>query len=145
MVLCLAGSSGRLLIPAYLTVLVKGDGLLSRGHTLYRSEHAHTHALRPAEITSDISSFSDDHGRSWHIGSADFGEPFLLNECQAAELQDGSVLVNARTSSNRRVQALSRDGGLSFDAAFEVPDLLQPLEGCEGVPICPRALYPNAL
>jgi hypothetical protein len=56
----------------------------------------------------------------------------LLNECQAAELADGSVLVNARTSSNRRVQALSRDGGLSFEPAYEVPDLVQPLEGCEG-------------
>lgn len=42
------------------------------------------------------------------------------------------MLVNARTASSRRVQALSRDGGLSFDPAYEVPDLLQPLEGCEG-------------
>eukprot|EP01036_Dinobryon_divergens_P024786 gene24786-33264_t len=72
----------KLWVPSYHTVLVKGDGLLSRGYTLY----------------------SDDHGRTWHIGCADFGEPYLLNECQAAELADGSVLVNARTPATAAVR-----------------------------------------
>ncbi len=103
-------TSGRLLIPGYHTIKWKGDGCASRGHTIY----------------------SDDHGATWSIGSAEFGQPYLANECQAVELQNGSVLINARTVTNQRVQVVSNDGGLTFGEPF-VPDLLlQPLEGCEG-------------
>lgn len=104
-------SSGRLLIPGYHTTLWKGDGCASRGHTIY----------------------SDDHGETWSIGSDDFGGPFLSNECQAVELKNGSVLVNARVVSTNRVQILSHDGGINFDPAYVVPPPLQEtVEGVEG-------------
>lgn len=103
-------STGRLLVPGYHTIKLKGDGLLSRGHTLY----------------------SDDHGVTWAIGSEDFGGPYLSNECQAVELSDGSVLINARTVTNQRVQVLSKDGGLTFGPPSIAEGLIQPLEGCEG-------------
>lgn len=103
-------STGRLLIPSYHTVKYKGDGCASRGHTLY----------------------SDDHGATWAIGSAEFGAPYLSNECQAVELKDGSVLINARTVTNRRIQVTSTDGGLTFGPPVVVDSLYQPLEGCEG-------------
>ena len=103
-------SSGRMLIPGYHTTLYKGDGMASKGHTLY----------------------SDDSGVSWHIGSAAFGAPFLSNECQAVELKNGSVLVNARTITTHRIQVLSHDGGITFDAPTRMADLVEPVEGCEG-------------
>lgn len=56
----------------------------------------------------------------------------MSNECQAVELGPNEVLVNARTIDTHRVQALSRDGGLTFEAPYPVPDLHEPLEGCEG-------------
>lgn len=103
-------ASGRLLIPGYHTNKWKGDGCASRGHTIY----------------------SDDHGVSWRLGSEDFGRPYLANECQAVELQNGSVLINARTVSNHRIQVVSHDGGVTFDEPYVVQGLQQPLEGCEG-------------
>lgn len=103
-------SSGRILIPSYHTNGWKGDGCVSRGHTI----------------------ISDDFGLSWRIGSADYGRPFLVNENQAVELKNKSVLFNARTLLNHRVQLLSEDGGITFNEPYIVNDLVQPLEGCEG-------------
>ena len=102
--------SGRLLIPSYHTSLWKGDGCASKGHTLY----------------------SDDHGATWSIGSEEFGSPFLSNECQAVELGDGSVLINARVVSTHRIQVVSVDGGLTFGEPTVVEGLSEPIEGCEG-------------
>ncbi len=76
--------------------------------------------------------FSDDHGASWHIGSAEFGAPFLSNECQATELANSSVLINARTFTNNRIQVISNDGGVTFDAPYIVHNVSEPLEGCAG-------------
>jgi sialidase-1 len=103
-------SSGRLLIPGYHTTLIKGDGELSVGHTLY----------------------SDNGGQDWAIGAAEFGGPYLSNECQAVELKDGSVMINARTLVSRRLQVVSRDGGLTFGEPYIVEGLTEPIEGCEG-------------
>lgn len=102
-------SSGRLLIPGYHTIKVKGDGLISHGHTL----------------------ISDD-GKKWKIGSSAFGSPYLLNENQAVELKNKSVLINARTLVSRRIQVISNDGGLTFDSPYVVPGLVEAFEGCEG-------------
>lgn len=101
---------GRLLLPGYHTVKWKGDGCASHGHTVY----------------------SDDAGETWQLGSVDFGAPLLANECQAVQLTNGSVLINARTVSNNRVQVLSNDGGITFEPPTVADTLVQPLEGCEG-------------
>ena len=103
-------STGRMLIPGYHTVKWKGDGCASRGHTLY----------------------SDDNGLTWQIGSADFGAPYLSNECQAVELANGTVLINARTVSTHRIQIISHDGGITFEEPYIVDGLVEPIEGCEG-------------
>lgn len=103
-------SSGRLLLPAYHTSLWKGDGCASHGHTI----------------------ISDDHGETWQIGSDDFGAPYLSNECQAVQLRNGSVLINARTVSTHRIQVMSHDGGVTFDSPQRVNGLYEPIEGCEG-------------
>jgi sialidase-1 len=103
-------SSGRMLIPSYHTIKYKGDGCASRGHTLY----------------------SDDNGASWSIGSAEFGAPYLSNECQAVQLGNGSVLINARTVLPHRIQLISDDGGLTFGEPYIADGLVEPIEGCEG-------------
>lgn len=122
-------ASGRLLIPGYHTTLWKGgtymsllhlsflmlflvylDGCASRGHTI----------------------LSDDGGETWRIGSSSFGEPFLANECQAVELSNGTVLINARTVSTHRIQVLSHDGGVTFGEPYIVSGLQETIEGCEG-------------
>lgn len=103
-------STGRLLIPGYHTSLWKGDGCVSKAHTMY----------------------SDDNGQSWALGSEDFGDPYFPNEAQAVELKNGSILINARTISTHRLQMRSDDGGITFSPPWIVADLIEPIEGCEG-------------
>lgn len=102
-------STGRLLVSGYHTIQFKGDGSISHGHTIYC-----------------------DDNENWFLGSSDYGRPYLAGESQPTELQNGSVLINARTLTNKRIEVLSNDGGLTFSDAY-IPDTLhQPLEGCEG-------------
>lgn len=72
--------------------------------------------------------FSDDHGKTWQLGGVI--QP-KMNECQVAELSDGSgtLLMNMRSyyGNNRRAQSISRDGGATWTAAVEVPDLTEPV------------------
>lgn len=71
--------------------------------------------------------YSDDHGRSWQRG----GElPEGTGESQAAELADGSVLINMRSDrGNRRLVARSRDGGLTWGDYGPDEALIEP--GCQ--------------
>ena len=105
-------NSGRLLVSGYHTTKVKGDGELSRGHTL----------------------ISDDLGVSWRVGAESIGGQYRVNENQAVQLGDGSVLLNARTLTPQRVQATSHDGGESFPDEEVLPavGLTETVEGCEG-------------
>jgi sialidase-1 len=75
-------------------------------------------------------SYSDDHGQTWKIG-ADADSKGTTNECQAAEMADGSLLLNMRgTRGNNRKTARSRDGGLTWTDAVEDPVLIEPR--CQG-------------
>lgn len=82
---------------------------------------------------------SDDGGDTFRVSSASgFGKADkFANENQAVELGNGSVLINARSLANpgdvqRRIQTISFDGGATFPATRYVPELPQPLDGCEG-------------
>lgn len=82
---------------------------------------------------------SDDGGETFRVASAaGFGAvDKFTNENQAVELADGTVLVNGRSlaspgGTQRRIQTLSTDGGTTFPTARYVPELPQPLGGCEG-------------
>ena len=72
--------------------------------------------------------YSDDHGKTWRRG----GElPAGTGESQVAELADGSVLINMRSSSgNKRLVARSRDGGLTWSEWGADEALVEP--GCQG-------------
>jgi len=93
--------SGRLLIPCDHNVAVTK---VRRSHAIY----------------------SDDHGATWKLGDA-LGDH--TNECQAAELKDGSVLMNMRSyhGKNRRAIATSRDGGASWSDVTLDDALIEPV------------------
>jgi sialidase-1 len=59
--------------------------------------------------------YSDDRGETWQRSSV-FPEGIGCNECQAVQRLDGSVLLDARqVKGPHRWQALSRDGGETWD------------------------------
>jgi sialidase-1 len=94
--------SGRLILPKYF---IKED------------EHSTSHVV-----------FSDDHGKSWEIGGAAHSNG-TTNECQVAELTDGTLLLNMRhrLSGNHRWVSRSSDGGLTWSTAVKDSNLIGPL------------------
>jgi len=79
---------GRLVIPAYHSVLPSGD---YESHLIY----------------------SDDHGKTWKLGGTVGGNS---SECQVAQRRDGTLYLNARTlrRTQYRTIATSRDRGASW-------------------------------
>ena len=104
--------AGRLLVPAYhQSFPIEANGLISHAHAMW----------------------SDDHGATWQRGAA-VPDPALYfsNECQAAELPDGRVLLNARSLLDFRLQSVSTDGGATWSESVRAADLPEPFTGCEG-------------
>jgi sialidase-1 len=93
--------SGRLLVPCDN----KSDGgKLRQSHAIY----------------------SDDGAKSWKLGGV-VGPG--CNECQAVELADGKVMLNMRSfqRNNRRLVAVSSDGGETFSKPVEDAALVEPV------------------
>ncbi|MBI4624971.1 MAG: exo-alpha-sialidase [Verrucomicrobia bacterium] len=71
---------------------------------------------------------SDDHGKTWRLGGLIRPK---VNECQVVESLDthGTLIMNMRAyfGRNRRAQATSADGGLTWSAPSDVPDLVEPV------------------
>lgn len=85
--------------------------------------------------------FSDDTGKTWHMGSVapgaliedpKGGTVSTVNEAQCVELKDGSIRFNARRWGGRplRKTCTSSDGGKSWSNIEDVPELQDP--GCMG-------------
>ncbi|GMI47022.1 hypothetical protein TrCOL_g1014 [Triparma columacea] len=107
--------SGRLLIPGYHNTMSMGNGSslgsgFTKGHTM----------------------LSDDQGESWRIGSEEFGDHYYVNELQAAQLPDGTVVVNSRVLRDKRVISVSNDEGETFTSNKLAGGLRQTYQGCEG-------------
>jgi sialidase-1 len=69
---------------------------------------------------------SDDGGATWRIGGrAESG----TNECQVAELRDGTLLLNMRSyhQKNRRAIARSSDGGMTWSPLQWDDALIEPV------------------
>ncbi len=103
-------SSGRLIVPVWLS-----DGT---------GGHAH----RPS-IVSTV--YSDDGGASWERGDVVVRHPELKNpsETLAAELSDGSVMLNIRNESpeHRRSVTVGPDGATGWSALRFDEALVEPI------------------
>ena len=103
--------SGRILLPAYHTFGIRFNGQFTHGHTVV----------------------SDDGGLTWRLGATQYGSAtHFSNEVQAVQLRNGDILVNARALLTHRIQAMSADEGETFGESRAVPELREPLDGCEG-------------
>jgi sialidase-1 len=73
--------------------------------------------------------YSDDHGNSWKAGGSTSEK---TNESQVVELASGDLLMNMRSHDdrNRRVTALSKDGGETWSEATFAEELIEPV--CQG-------------
>ena len=99
-------SKGRLVIPANHAdrITAERDSKTYRSHIIY----------------------SDDHGKSWHLGAIQ--EP-LTNESTVVELADGSVMQNMRSyhGKGNRAVAVSGDAGISFAPVYLDDGLQSPV------------------
>ena len=84
------------------------------------------HAVASTGAWRSHAIYSDDHGTTWRLGGV-LGEP--TNECQVAELSDGSLLMNMRSyhGKSRRAIAFSKDGGLTWSPETLDPALVEPI------------------
>lgn len=114
--------SGRLVVPVWLS---DGSGAeMGKGHRGHR----------PSVVTS---LFSDDHGATWHLGelvcrNGDMvGGGTVVNpsETVMVEREDGSVLFNIRTESDRhrRLLVASPDGARGWHGFRWDDALLEPI------------------
>ena len=74
---------------------------------------------------------SDDGGKSWHYGAtAEEGAKGHANEVQFVELNDGSVMLNARNQGGGeklRKISISRDGGETWSTTQHDAALIEPV------------------
>ena len=84
------------------------------------------HALTGPGTFGSHAIYSDDHGETWSIGGV---LPDRVNECQAAELGDGTVLMNLRSYHGLRCRATARssDGGITWGPLSHHPALVEPV------------------
>lgn len=70
--------------------------------------------------------YSDDAGKTWKLGGVVGPQ---CNESQIVELRDGGLLLNMRSyrRGNRRLVALSKDGGETFSEPVADRQLIEPV------------------
>ncbi|MEB3320093.1 MAG: sialidase family protein [Cyanobium sp.] len=99
----LAPAAGRIVVPARHSMAGRG----SRSHLL----------------------LSDDGGLRWRVGAIATGG--ASSECTVAELGDGSLMLNSRSSGGLRLVSISRDGGETMASSAPDPQLIEPVTGCQ--------------
>lgn len=83
--------------------------------------------------------YSDDHGETWKLGTP-IGSG--LDENRAVELADGRVMQNLRSFTKdrtHRLVAISRDGGITYDAARVEAQLPDPRNNADIIRVAPAA------
>lgn len=101
-----------------------------RGRILAAANHTQGAPLPDGQAYVANTFFSDDHGRSWHVGGT--VDAPGSNESTLAQRADGSVIMNSRDQGNShaRIISISPDGGEHWTASFVAGDLPDPR--CEG-------------
>ncbi len=72
--------------------------------------------------------YSDDHGATWQLGGST--PQHQVNECEVVELTGDRLLLNMRNydrARRTRQQAVSTDGGLTWEQQRHVPELVEPI------------------
>ena len=77
----------------------------------------------PAGACLNFFTYSDDHGKTWKLSDNELPG---VNENQVVELTDGTLMLNARGSSQGRKGSISKDGGRTWSELFEIPQLAGP-------------------
>jgi sialidase-1 len=72
--------------------------------------------------------YSDDRGATWKLGGVVATDK--TNESTVAELSDGRLMLNMRSSTGFRIVAISNDGGITWSNAREDYNLIDPV--CQG-------------
>jgi sialidase-1 len=109
-----------------------GSGIQTRaGRLVLPRYNADYREPRTTPTTSDaFVCYSDDHGKTWTMGAPAKVEGGT-NECQVAELSDGTLLLNMRgLAGDHRKSARSHDGGATWTDIREEPALIEPR--CQG-------------
>ncbi len=124
--------------PDRATTIASGPGI---GIQLRRGPHRGRLIIPfnegPYGIWQNYAVFSDDAGKTWTYGDdvpgamvpdGKGGERSQINEVQMVELADGSVFLNSRQFAGAKVRrsAVSQDGGRTWSAVQEIPDLPDP-------------------
>ncbi|XP_033629595.1 sialidase-4-like isoform X2 [Asterias rubens] len=115
-------ASGRLIVPGNYFVKDKYGALLNDLDNFYNTTN-HASVM-----------ISNDHGLTWHMGGHiqfDFDRtwrPIHTSEAMIVELQDGELVLNARTLHQDlpRVQAVSMDDGYTFSKGKLASELIEP-------------------
>jgi len=117
--------------PTEVTSTATGPGI---GIQLSRGKHAGRILLPfnqgPYGKWKVYAVFSDDAGTSWRYGeTAPEGTKGYANEVQFVELNDGSVMLNARNQGGDKTRkiAISLDGGESWSATQNDSTLIDPV------------------
>ena len=121
--------------PTVVTSTATGPGL---GIQLRRGPHAGRILMPfnqgPYGKWKVYAVFSDDRGATWRHGeTAEEGAAGYANEVQFVELNDGSVMLNARNQGGglkQRKISISRDGGATWAATQHDAALIEPT--CQG-------------
>ncbi|MFF4901658.1 exo-alpha-sialidase [Streptomyces sp. NPDC001068] len=127
--------------PGHAVAVTEGP---HRGRLIVAADHSGTPRPGSADTGQEAryygghAIYSDDGGRSWHLGFVD--ESYTgrdnVNETTAAQLPGGRIYFNARdqngSSPGNRLDAWSSDGGESLDAVYTVQPSLRQVPVVEG-------------
>jgi sialidase-1 len=133
--------SGRLIVPMWYSGMVKVPftGPRLPAEALTSAAMQEINQSRP-ELRYNGVIYSDDNAKTWRVGAPG---PMGTNETTAAELADGTLVLNARfITGTQRVISESKDGGQTFsehridttliDVACEGSSLTMPLPSGAG-------------
>lgn len=102
-----------------------------KGRILVPANHSAGDPLPQSHDYAAHAFFTDDHGKTFELGET-LDVPGS-NESTAAELSDGSVMMNVRNQAGdvrARIVAISSSGGLKWDTVYFDRNLPDPV--CEG-------------
>ncbi len=77
-------------------------------------------------VATDHVIYSDDHGKTWHLGGSTQDK---TDEDQVVQLADGSLMLNIRNyrEKGHRGISISKDGGLTWSPVVADPTLIEPV------------------